>query len=130
MFWNKKKEPQRKSLIVQPTEEVRGSFRVHPSAEEPIKFKFNNKIVSVSDISAGGLSFPNDHFAVGTQEVIGFPLPGEETEIEIKLEVVKIIEAKNMCCCRFIDLTEEDEDAIYDYALKRQKEELHTKKSR
>ena len=130
VFWKKKKEPKRKNFILKTNEEVRGSFRVHPSADEPIKFKFNNKIVSISDISAGGLSFKNDQFVVGAQEVVSFQLPGQEAVMQLKLEVIKIVEAKNMCCCQFLDLAEEDEDAICDYALRRQKEELQTKKLR
>ncbi|MEC7641297.1 MAG: PilZ domain-containing protein [Nitrospinota bacterium] len=117
-------------MIVQPAGEIRGSFRVKPSPDEPIKFKFQNKIVSVSDISAGGLSFPDENFSVGVQEFANFQLPGDETKLEIKLGVISIIEAKNICCCRFLDLTEENEAAIYDYALRRQKEDLQNKKLR
>jgi len=130
VFWKKKKEPEKKGFILKSGGEVRGSFRVYPSPDEPIKFKFGGKIVNVSDISAGGLSFKNDHFALGAQEVVSFALPGEETEINVTLEIVKIIESKNICCCRFVDMRQEDEDAIYDYTLRRQKEELQAKKLR
>ena len=130
MFWKKKKTPQKKSLIEQTSNEVRGSFRVFPSADEPIEFTFSKKMVTVSDLSAGGLSFKNQGFKVGTQENVTLQLPGEDTNMEITLEVVKIIEAKNMCCCEFLDLNGDDEDAIYGYAMKRQKEELQAKKKR
>ena len=130
MFWKKKNEPQKKSLIEQTADEVRGSFRVSPSSDEPIEFTFDKKMVSVSDLSAGGLSFKNDGFKVGTQEDVKLKLPGEETPMDITLEVIKIIEAKNICCCEFLELSGEDEDAIYGYAMKRQKEELRAKKKR
>ena len=130
MFWKKKNEPQKKSLIEQTADEVRGSFRVSPSSDEPIEFTFDKKMVSVSDLSAGGLSFKNDGFKVGTQEDAKLKLPGEETPMDITLEVIKIIEAKNICCCEFLELSGEDEDAIYGYAMKRQKEELRAKKKR
>jgi len=136
LFWKKKvsseekpkKKKKKKKILVKATEETRQSFRVAPSPNEPIRFRFSGKEVSALDISSGGLSFKNNHFAKGSAEEVSFTLPGSSVEIRVKLNLLNIIEAKNMCCCQFQDLDPDYEDAIDSYALERQKEKLKSKK--
>ena len=45
--------------------EVRGSFRVYPSEENPILLKVGDVKLKAVDISAGGISFDNKDFELG-----------------------------------------------------------------
>lgn len=126
MFWNSKPK-EKKKILVSSKDEPRGAFRVYPSDEEPITFQFTGKKIKVMDISGGGVSFKNDGFKPGTAEVVSFTLPIVDVDIKVKLEVVNIIEAKNVCCCRFVDLDEDQQESVFKYCLERQKEELQRK---
>ena len=57
MFWKKNKEKEKK--MFQTPSEVRGSFRVYPSEENPILLKVGDAKLKAVDISAGGISFNN-----------------------------------------------------------------------
>ena len=103
MFW-KKKSDKPKSLI-NSAPEVRGTFRVSPDPKDPVEFMLFGKKVSILDISIGGVSFYNDHFAEGKREKVKFFLPGDPTEILTTPEIVRIIEEKNICCAQFIILS-------------------------
>ena len=127
MFWKKKSDKKKKTLI-NAAPEIRGAFRVEPLPHEPIEFTFSGKKVRVTDISAGGLSFKNDHFQEGNREEISFKLPNDPREIRCILEVVRIIEAKDLCCTQFVDLTNEQDDMVGRYVLERQKFDLQRKK--
>lgn len=124
MFWNKKEE--KKSFIKVP-DETRGAFRVFPTKEEPIKVKFGGKVVHIVDISSGGLSFKDDGFKEGAVEKVRFVLPGVDAEIRVKLKIVKIIVQKGICACQFVKHSLDVEDAISEYALYRQKQDMGKK---
>lgn len=136
MFWKKKKEsespkketkPAGKGIIKSTPAETREAFRIAPLPSDPIELEFSGKIVDVVDISVGGLSFHNDGFELGEQEV-EFSLPGGGHLVQAKLNLIKIIEDKNLCRCRFINLHPDDEDMISRYVLERQKHDLKAKK--
>jgi hypothetical protein len=127
VFWSSKPK-EKKKILLGVREEPRGAFRVFPSDEEPVTFQFAGKKIKAMDISGGGISFKNDGFRAGYSEVVGFTLPIVDVDIRVKLEVVNIIEAKNLCCCRFVDIDEEQQESVFKYCLERQKEELQKKK--
>jgi len=114
--------------MIETTEETRGAFRVEPLPKQPIPFLFMGKRVDVLDISSGGISFKNDEFPKGKTESVKFKLPGDPNIIETKLEIVRIIPEKNICCSQFVDLNSEQEDQIVKYVLERQKYDLRKQK--
>ena len=125
MFWKKKKNKDSKSTeskIEVDDSEVRGAFRVEPSASDPIKFKFLGKDINVTDISVTGISFADDDFKVGQKEKVAIALPGVGEKMSVEIEVVAIIKAKNLCGTRFNNLTEHQDDLLSLYLVKRQKE--------
>lgn len=126
LFW-KKKSDKPKSLI-KSTAEVRGAFRVQPLPKQPIAFLFMGKRVNAMDISAGGISFRNNGFPDGKTEKIRFKLPGDPKVIEVKLQIVRIIPEKNICCCQFVDMLPEQDDQVARYVLERQKYDLRVQK--
>ena len=129
MFWKKKTDKSDKGkTLIKTSPEVRGAFRVEPLPHEPIEFEFSGKKVKALDISAGGISFKNDHFVEGKCEDISFVLPGDSAEINVALEIVRIIKEKDICCGQFRDLNTECDDLIGRYVLDRQKFDLQNKR--
>jgi hypothetical protein len=126
LFW-KKKSDKPKSLI-KSSPEIRGSFRVEPLPKYPIAFMFMGERVNVTDISAGGISFKNNNFVNGKVDTVKFKLPGDPVILETKLQIVRIIKEKNLCCCEFVDLESEHDDQIGRYVLERQKYDLRMQK--
>ncbi len=128
MFWKKShnKSDTSKKLFESP-EEIRGSFRVTPSSDEPVNLIMDNKSAAVLNISSGGLSCVNIDFKVGSLYSFYFFLPGITRKISGKLEIRQIVEG-NRCRCRFHNLDPEFENHIHRYTLNRQKEELEESK--
>lgn len=128
MFWKKKESAEKKKTLIKSAPETRGAFRVNPMPDEPIEFIFCGKTVSAIDISSGGFSFNDNGFKPGIYDV-AFTLPGNPLAINTKLELMRIIPEKNICCCQFVELTLEQEDAIAHYVLIRQKQDLQMRKN-
>ncbi|GJL80102.1 MAG: hypothetical protein NPINA01_30910 [Nitrospinaceae bacterium] len=130
MFWKKSTDKDKgSSKLFKNPEEIRGSFRVHPSAEAPIEMILDNKPVSVLNISSGGLCCVNDGFEVGGIYLFHFILPGIDKKVTGKIEIREITE-KNHCRCKFQNLLPEYQDLIHRYTLNRQKEDLEKNKKR
>ena len=129
MFWKKKTKDKETSnkLFKNPTI-TRGAFRVYPSKENPILLKIGNTPLSASDISASGVSFPNQDFKLGEKYSMELTLPNDEI-MKLETEILKIDE-KNICRCKIIGLNPDQEDAIHFYILARQKEELADKQQK
>ena len=124
MFWKKNKEKEKK--MFKTPSEVRGSFRVYPSEENPILLKVGEAKLKAVDISAGGISFANKGFELGSTYPMHIILPKNKGNFKIKTEILKIDE-KNICRCKIVGLSDEQEDAIHAYILARQKEEIAEK---
>ena len=106
--------------------EVRGSFRVYPSEENPILLKVGEAKLKAVDISAGGISFNNKEFELGASYPMQITLPKNKGNFTVETEILKIDE-KNVCRCKIVGLSDEQEDAIHGYILARQKEEIAEK---
>ena len=124
MFWKKNKEKEKK--MFKTPSEVRGSFRVYPSEENPILLKVGDAKLKAVDISAGGISFNNKDFELGASYPMQIILPKNKGNFTVETEILKIDE-KNVCRCKIVGLSDEQEDAIHGYILARQKEEIAEK---
>ena len=129
MFWKKKTKDKDTSnkLFKNPTA-TRGAFRVYPSKEKPIELKIGSTTLNASDISASGVSFPNQDFKLGEKYSMELTLPNDEI-MKLETEILKIDE-KNICRCKIMGLNSDQEDAIHYYILARQKEELAEKQQK
>ena len=125
MFWKKKTKDTSTKLFKNPTI-TRGAFRVYPSKEKPIELKIGSTPLNASDISASGVSFPNQDFKLGEKYSMELTLPNDEI-MKLETEILKIDE-KNICRCKIMGLDPDQEDTIHYYILARQKEELAQKK--
>ena len=122
MFWKKKNKEEGNKLFKNPTE-TRGSFRVYPSKENPILLKVGSKALEAVDISAGGISFDNKDFIIGEKYPMEICLPKDKGSFKVATEVLKI-DDKDVCRCKILNLSADQEDAIHSYILDRQKEEI------
>tara|TARA_B100001123_G_scaffold380517_1_gene450183 strand:- start:625 stop:1005 length:381 start_codon:yes stop_codon:yes gene_type:complete len=124
LFWKKNKEKEKK--MFKTPSEVRGSFRVYPSEENPILLKVGDAKLKAVDISAGGISFNNKDFELGASYPMQIILPKNKGNFTVETEILKIDE-KNICRCKIVGLSDEQEDEIHGYILARQKEEIAEK---
>lgn len=130
MFWKKKTKDKDtgKKLFKNPTE-TRGSFRVYPSKENPIILKVGDTNLEAVDISAGGISFDNKKFKLGATYPMEMTLPRGKGTFSVKTEILKI-DDKDVCRCKIVGLSPDQEDGVHSYILARQKEELAQRKNK
>jgi hypothetical protein len=81
------------------------------------------------DISAGGISFDNKNFKLGATYSMEMVLPQGRGTFDAKTEILKI-DDKEVCRCKIIGLSPDQEDGVHSYILDRQKEEIAQKKHR
>jgi hypothetical protein len=128
LFWKKKSKDTGKKLFKNPTE-TRGSFRVYPSKENPIILKVGDINLEAVDISAGGISFDNKKFKLGATYPMEMTLPRGKGTFSVKTEILKI-DDKDVCRCKIVGLSPDQEDGVHSYILARQKEELAQRKNK
>jgi len=119
----KKVEEPDPELFVLKTNERRNSYRVQPSKDEPILFRLEDKSVEVKDISAAGLSFKNENYAIGELFTVNIDLPGLGPTVPATLQIIGIDQYKR-CHCRFFRIDEAACERIHQYVLNRQKEQV------
>lgn len=126
MFW---KEKQNNSEIFSfESNDRRSSYRVIPSANVSIAFKFGGEKVQVVDIGAGGLAFKKKGFKSGDTQAIELLLPHQNVTLALVLEI-NTIDDQNVCHCQFREIGEDEVELIHQYVLKRQKEIMQSKKA-
>ena len=128
MFWKKKTKETGKKLFTSP-EGTRGSFRVYPSKENPIILKVGGTSLNAVDISAGGISFDNKNFKLGATYSMEMVLPQGRGAFKAKTEILKIDDT-DVCRCKILGLSPDEEDLVHAYILARQKEEMAQKKGK
>jgi hypothetical protein len=126
LFWKKKTKEPGKKLFKNPTE-TRGAFRVYPSKEDPIIIKVGSTNLNAVDISAGGISFDNKGFKLGATYPMEVSLPKGKGAFNVKTEILKIDDT-DVCRCKIVGLSPDQEDSIHSYILSRQKEEIANQK--
>jgi hypothetical protein len=128
LFWKKKTKDTAKKLFKNPSE-TRGTFRVYPSKENPIIIKVGSIDLIGIDISAGGITFDNKKFKLGATYPLEITLPGGKGTFTVKTEILKI-DDKDVCRCKIVGLSEDQENQVHSYILSRQKEEIAQNKGK
>lgn len=128
MFWKKSTSintSYKKSFSI--PNEGRGSFRVTPQLDNPLKATLSESPISILNISSGGFSFKKIKLNAEKFYLAEIELPPENTKISA---LVKLLDSsrENYYRCQFVDLPEETEDHIHRYVLYRQKEEQEINK--
>ena len=101
MFWKKKKEEKK---MFEVPEGNRGAYRVYPSADSPILVKIKGgKTSKAVDICAGGISFPNDSYEVGSTHDCKIKLSRDVEPFAAKVIIHKIVDGvffSSLICVR------------------------------
>ena len=126
MFWKRKQTDS--EIFSLKLNDRRSSYRVSPSASDPIVFEIKGHKARVVNISAGGLAFKCKYFHDGDSLAIEFLLPYLDVSIAPILEIKKI-DKQNICHCGFKEIGEDEVEAIHQYVLERQKELRQSKKA-
>lgn len=128
MFW-KKKTTEKKPMFSYEEACRRESARVSPLPDQPLEMKLGELTASVLNISAGGFACrcPGQAVESGSYDVT-LGLPGSKVAVSGQARIVKV-DDRQICHGRFQNLTGEMTDAIHQYALEVQKEELRRKKA-
>ncbi len=118
MFW--KKKTSKKNLLDYDFNSRRETFRLQSEAMGPAVAIYNDILVEMVDISAGGISFALEKCKKGDSGTIQLELPGHIIQsISLSVEILRVSENK-LCHCRFTDIDEETEEMIHQYILFRQ----------
>jgi hypothetical protein len=128
LFWKKSnKKSESSGKMFSSPDEVRGSFRVTPSQNAPLKATLNETPISIINISSGGFGFKKIDLKSEKFYLAEIALPLEKHKISA---LVKILEdtKEGYCRCQFLDLSQDYEDLIHRYVLNMQKKEQEIKK--
>jgi hypothetical protein len=127
LFWKKKKEEKK---MFEVPEGNRGAYRVYPSADSPILVKIKGgKTSKAVDICAGGISFPNDSYEVGSTHDCKIKLSRDVEPFAAKVIIHKIDDT-DVCRCSITDTTDEQDDMVHHYVMERQKEDIAKNKTK
>ena len=103
MFWKKKKEEKK---MFEVPEGDRGSYRVYPTDDEPILIKVKGgKTSKAVDICAGGISFPNDSYEIGSTHDCKIKLSRDVEPFAAKVIIHKIDDT-DVCRCSITETTD------------------------
>ncbi len=122
-----KKSQEAEEIISFDSNDARTSYRVSPPPSQPIRAEFQGKPVTIRNIGAAGMAFPDDHFRVGDSHRMEFVLPGENLTVSAETKIVGV-DDKGLCHCRFVGLRDDFFNAIHRYMLAVQVQEVRTKK--
>lgn len=96
----------------------RDDFRVDPDQLEPIIFTVGGQLLSVFNLSAGGLACEVGHLLEGQRYEgrVNLPMP---TQLSVMFDIVVdvVLISGEIARCRFVDLAQEHVDSIHRYAL-------------
>ena len=108
----------------------RGAYRVYPSADSPILVKIKGgKTSKAVDICAGGISFPNDNYEVGSTHDCKIKLSRDVEPFAAKVIIHKIDDT-DVCRCSITETTDEQDDMVHHYVMERQKEDIAKNKTK
>lgn len=96
----------------------RADLRVDPEQLEPIILKVDDQLLSVFNLSAGGLACEVNHLLEGQSYQGRINLP-HRTQLGVMFDasINVVLISGEIARCRFIDLKQEHVDAIHRYAL-------------
>lgn len=109
-------------------DEVRDSFRIVPSRDNPLRATLNKKPIEILNISSGGFCCKKTDLEVGKEYFAEVILPPKNNMVSGLVKVLQNDDAHH-CRCQFQDLPQVFEDDIHLYVLNRQKEEQKKNKS-
>ena len=110
-------------ISVQGPSSGRTAYAVVPNPDEPVILQLNGNLARVLEISAVGFSAPESAAKPGRRYPFSMDLPSYRRPISGYVDVLPDVRDGELTC-RFVDLSEEQTDALHQYVLARQKSAL------
>jgi len=101
----------------------RAAYAVVPDSDDPIILQLDGNLSRVLEISAVGFSAPEDAVKPGRRYPFSMDLPSYRRPLSGYVDVLPDVRDGELTC-RFVDLSEEQADALHQYVLGRQKSAL------
>lgn len=106
----------------------RTAYPVVPDPDDPIILQIDGKLMRVLDISASGFTLPADVIISGRRYPFSLDLPTATRSIGGYVDILPA-EHDDDLQCRFVNLLAEEQDALHQYALIRQKHAIRSLRS-
>lgn len=101
----------------------RAAYAVVPDSDDPVILQLDGNLARVLEISAVGFSASKDAAKPGRRYPFSMDLPTYRRPLSGYVDVLPDIRDGELTC-RFVDLSEEQTDALHQYVLARQKSAL------
>ncbi|MFK8083318.1 MAG: hypothetical protein AB8B97_23820 [Granulosicoccus sp.] len=112
-------------IVVKAVPSGRTAYPVVPDPDNPIILQIDGRLMRVLDISASGFTLSADVIASGRRYPFSMDLPTAGRSIGGYVDVLPA-EDEEQLQCRFVNLLVEEQDALHQYALIRQKDAIRS----
>ncbi|MFK7857422.1 MAG: hypothetical protein AB8B64_01295 [Granulosicoccus sp.] len=112
-------------IIIKAVSSGRTAYPVVPDPDNPIILQIDGRLMRVLDISASGFTLSPDVIASGRRYPFSMDLPTASRSIGGYVDVLPA-EDDEQLQCRFVNLLAEEQDALHQYALIRQKDAIRS----
>lgn len=112
-------------ISVQVQASGRTAYPVVPDPDDPIILQIDGKLMRVLDISASGFTLSADVIPSGRRYPFSLDLPTATRSIGGYVDILPADENEELQC-RFNNLLAEEQDALHQYALIRQKHAIRS----
>lgn len=106
----------------------RTAYSVVPDPDDPVILQLDGNLARVLEISAAGFSASKDAAKPGRRYPFSVDLPTYRRPISGYVDVLPDTRNDELTC-RFVDLTDDQSDALHQYVLARQKEAIRAIRS-
>jgi len=113
------------NIIIQAASSGRKAYPVVPDPDNPIILQIEGQLMRVLDISASGFTLLADTIASGRRYPFSMDLPTANSPIGGYVDILPSEEAE-VLQCRFVNLLDEEKEALHQYALIRQKQAIRS----
>lgn len=107
----------------------RAAYSVVPDPDDPVILQLDGHLARVLEISAAGFSATKDAAKPGRRYPFSVDLPTYRRPISGYVDVLPDTRNDELTC-RFVDLSEDQSDALHQYVLSRQKEAIRAIRTR
>ncbi len=115
-------------ISVQAPSSGRAAYSVVPDPDDPVILQLDGNLARVLEISAVGFSASKDAAKPGRRYPFSVDLPTFRKPISGYVDVLPDTRNDELTC-RFVDLDEDQTDALHQYVLARQKEAIRALRS-
>lgn len=112
-------------IVVNAVASGRTAYPVVPDPDDPIILQIDGRLMRVLDISASGFTLPADVIANGRRYPFSLDLPTAGRPIGGYVDILPAEDEESLHC-RFVNLLAEEQDALHQYALIRQKDAIRS----